>query len=70
MPCRCVAIHDEDEHKLWFQSQPGGLPMITISVLTLTIYLFGFLGSPNEQRIASVAKTLCQKVASNGHRAN
>jgi len=40
--------------------------MITISILTLTIYLFGFLGSPREQRIASVAKTLCQKLTSNG----
>jgi hypothetical protein len=43
--------------------------VITISTLTLTIYLFGFLGSPREQRIASVAKTLYRKLTSNGHRA-
>jgi hypothetical protein len=39
--------------------------MITISILTLTIYLFGFLGSPYEQRIASAAKTICRKLTSN-----
>jgi hypothetical protein len=43
--------------------------MITIALLTLTVYLFGFLGSPREQRLASVAKTLCHKLTSNGHRA-
>jgi hypothetical protein len=37
--------------------------MITISILTLTIYLFGFLGSPREQRFASAAKAMCRKLA-------
>ena len=39
--------------------------MITISLLTLTIYLFGFLGSPREQRIASVARMVCRKLIKN-----
>ena len=41
--------------------------MITISLLTLTIYLFGFLGSSREQRIASVAKRVCQKLTKDTH---
>jgi hypothetical protein len=39
--------------------------MIIVSILTLTIYLFGFLGSPREQRIASAARMVCQKLANN-----
>jgi hypothetical protein len=39
--------------------------MITISILTLTIYLFGFLGSPSEQRIASAAKMICHRLSNN-----
>jgi hypothetical protein len=39
--------------------------MITISLLALTIYLFGFLGSPREQRLASVARMVCQKLITN-----
>jgi hypothetical protein len=41
--------------------------MITMSILALAIYLFGFLDSPGEQRIASVAKTICRKLTNNRH---
>jgi len=40
--------------------------VITISLLTLTIYLFGFLGSVSEQRIASAAKMMRRKLTHNG----
>jgi hypothetical protein len=39
--------------------------MISISILTLTIYLFGFLGSPREQRLASAARSMCRKLMTN-----
>jgi hypothetical protein len=39
--------------------------MIIVSILTLTIYLFGFLGSAREQRIASAARMVCQKLTNN-----
>ena len=39
--------------------------MITISTFALTIYLFGFLGSPNEPLIVAAAKTMCRKLTSN-----
>ena len=41
--------------------------MIALSTLALTIYLFGFLGSPNERLIAAAAKTMCRKLTTNGH---
>jgi hypothetical protein len=64
VPLRNHPIH-ADEYTFWFQSEPGDLTMIIVSILTLTIYLFGFLGSPREQRIASAARTVCQKLANN-----
>ncbi len=36
--------------------------MITIWSLTLTLYLFGFLRSQTEQRIASAARTMWRKL--------
>ena len=41
--------------------------MITISTFALTIYLFGFLGSPNEPLIVAAAKTMYRKLTAKGH---